>query len=192
MSGYSKQNGNQPSWPSHQDFAEGARLRQVPASESKLVNNPEKFNLVIKVFIFHFNLRKEGRKGRREREREGGKEGKMEEERWRQEGRKEKTVGQTLSRTRAILEHIPESYLLGTKALCEEAIPFLHGKMTCNQDSNQNFPFHRIYHSNTAHPPHRTELHSHHLCLHSNQNFDSTALRKWLFWIEYLLKWCDS
>lgn len=69
MSGYSKQKGNQPSWPSHQDFAEGARLRHVPASESKHVNNPKKFNLVIKVFIFHFNLRKEGWKERRERKR---------------------------------------------------------------------------------------------------------------------------
>lgn len=70
---------------SHQDFAEGARLRQVPASESKHVNKPKKFNLVIKVFIFHFNLRKEGRKERRERGKEGRK------ERWKRRdgGRKE-------------------------------------------------------------------------------------------------------
>lgn len=70
-------------WLSQQDFAEGARLRQVPASESKHINNPKKFNLVIKVFIFSFQLKK-GREERKERER--GREGKKERGKRRREG----------------------------------------------------------------------------------------------------------
>lgn len=53
--------------------------------------------------------------------------------------------------------------LLGLKAVGKEALLFLRGRMTCNQDSNQRCPAHRSCHSNTVHWPHRTEWHRCHL-----------------------------